>query len=190
MNKNLLIIGADVYGVIASEVAIDMGCFCKIDFVDDDRDYTPTGIKAVGKIKDICMLNKRYSHIVVAYDNPNTRLALLKKIEEETGYIIATLISPKAYISPSAQVLRGCIIEPLAVIQSMSVVSEGCIISAGAVLGYSSMCCDGVHLQANSTVTKSTIVPAGTVVKYGEVFDRNTVEIKDFFLYGSSCFNI
>lgn len=37
MNKNLLIVGASTYGVVASEIAADMGCFEKIDFVDDER---------------------------------------------------------------------------------------------------------------------------------------------------------
>lgn len=41
--------------------------------------------------------------------------------------------------------------------------------------------CDGVHIEANSTITASTLVPAGTKVKCGEVFDRKTMDINDFF---------
>lgn len=48
MNKNLLIVGASTYGVVASEIAADMGCFEKIDFVDDERKTTPNGIEVVG----------------------------------------------------------------------------------------------------------------------------------------------
>ena len=33
--KNLLIIGAGQYGVVAKEIAESMKCFEKIDFVDD-----------------------------------------------------------------------------------------------------------------------------------------------------------
>lgn len=53
MNKNLLIIGASTYGVVASEIAADMGCFEKIDFVDDERKTTPNGIDTVGTTRDI-----------------------------------------------------------------------------------------------------------------------------------------
>ena len=37
MNRNLLIVGAGIYGVVASEIVADMGCFDKIDFDDDIR---------------------------------------------------------------------------------------------------------------------------------------------------------
>ena len=45
--KNLLIIGAGQYGMVAKEIAESMKCFEKIDFVDD---VYPS---AVGKICDI-----------------------------------------------------------------------------------------------------------------------------------------
>ena len=50
MNKNLLIVGAGTYGVDASEIAADMGCFEKIAFVDDERKTTPNGIEVIGTI--------------------------------------------------------------------------------------------------------------------------------------------
>lgn len=78
--------------------------------------------------------------------------------------------------------MPGCIIEPMAVIQSMSIISKGCIISAGSVVNHTCMCCDGVHVEANSTIAASTLVPAGTRVKCGEVFGRKTMDINEFFL--------
>ena len=45
--KNLLIIGAGQYGMVAKEIAESMKCFEKIDFVDDVYPST------VGKICDI-----------------------------------------------------------------------------------------------------------------------------------------
>lgn len=77
MNKNLLIVGAGAYGVIASNIAHEMGCFEKIDFVDDGNESTPTGEKVIGKIKDLAEINSEYSNIVVAIDSPDIRLNLL-----------------------------------------------------------------------------------------------------------------
>ena len=37
MNKNLLIVGAGTYAVVAFEIAADTRCFDRIDFVDDKR---------------------------------------------------------------------------------------------------------------------------------------------------------
>lgn len=181
MNKNLLIVGAGVYGVVAKEIAEGMNCFDKIAFVDDEKDATPTGVPVIGKTDDLPELNCHYSNIIVAIGSPDIRLSLLKKIEEETSFFITALISPNAYISPSAQIMPGCIIEPMAVIQSMSIISKGCIISAGAVVNHASMCCDGVHVDCNATVAGATIVPAGMKIKSGKVYDRKTVDANDFF---------
>lgn len=181
MNKNLLIVGAGAYGVVASDIAHEMGCFDKIDFVDDENESTPTGEKVIGKIKDLAEINCEYSNIIVAIDSPDIRLSLLTKIQEETNFRIVTLVSPKAYVAPSAQIMPGCIIEPMAVIQSMSHLAIGCFVSSGAVVNYASMCCDGIHVEANSTIAASTLVPAGTRVKCGEVFDRKKMDINDFF---------
>lgn len=44
----------------------------------------------------------QYSNIIVALGNPEVRLSLLNRIKEETPYRIVSLVSPKAYVSPSA----------------------------------------------------------------------------------------
>ncbi len=181
MNKNLLIVGAGVYGVVASDIAYDMGIYKKIAFVDDKLEATATGEKVVGKTKDLAELNCEYSNIIVAIGSPEVRLDLLKKIHEETSFRVVALVSPKAYVAHSAQIMPGCIVEPMAVVQSMSILATGCIVSAGAVVNHASMCCDGVHVDCNATVASATLVPAGTKIKSGEVFDRKNIEANDLF---------
>ena len=182
MNKNLLIIGAGTYGVVASEIAADMGCFEKIDFVDDERKTTPNGIDVVGTTQDIDELAIQYSNIIIAIGNPEVRLSLLNRIKEETPYRIVSLVSPKAYVSPSAQIMIGCIIEPMSVVHTGCVICPGCIISAGAVVNHATMCCDGVHVDCNATVEGYCLVPAGTKICSGEIYKRkNTIKTEDLF---------
>lgn len=181
MNNNLLIVGAGVYGVVAMEIAESMKCFEKIAFVDDEKKETHNGIKVIGACSDIDNLAAEYNNIIVAIGNPKVRLSLLQKLEEENYCRVVKLISPKAYVAPSAQIMQGCIVEPMAVVQSMSHIARGCIISAGAVVNHSSMCCDGVHVDCNATVAGMAYVPAGTKVKSGEVFDRKAADADDLF---------
>ncbi len=181
MNKNLLIVGAGVYGIVASDIAYDMGIYEKIAFVDDEHEVTATGEKVVGKTKDLAELNCEYSNIIVAIGSPDVRLNLLKKIHEETSFRIVALVSPRAYVAHSAQVMPGCIVEPMAVVQSMSILATGCIVSAGAVVNHTSMCCDGVHVDCNATVAASVLVPAGTKIKSGEVFSKKDIGVNDLF---------
>lgn len=182
MNKNLLIVGASTYAVVAYEIASDMGCFESIDFVDDKRKTTPTGIEVIGTTRDIEELATKYRNIIVAIGNPKVRLSILRRIKDETPYRIISLVSPKACISPSAQIMSGCIIEPMAVVHMGCVITTGCIISAGAVINHASVCCDGVHVDCNATVEGYCLVPAGTKICSGEVYKRkDTVRVEDLF---------
>lgn len=174
MNNNLLIIGAGTYAIVASEIAVNMGCFDKIDFIDDNKKETPNGIKVVGTTKNIKELACHYSNIIVAIGNSRVRLSMIKKIEEETSFHIVSLISPKAYVSLSARIMKGCIIEPMAVIHTGCVIGVGCIVSAGAVINHESICCEGVHIDCNATVIGYCMVPAETKVCSGVVFKEDS----------------
>lgn len=167
MGRNLLIVGAGIYALVASEIAAEMNCFDQIDFIDDAKAATANGIQVIGTMRDLEALSKRYSDVIVAIGNPEVRLSMLKRIREETDCRIVSLISPRAYISPTAQVMQGCIIEPMAVVHTGCLLCEGCIISAGAVVNHASMCCDGVHVDCNATIAGRCVVPAGTKVSSG-----------------------
>ena len=170
MSNNLLIVGAGMYAVLASEIAADMGCFDAIDFVDDVAQETPTGQKVVGTTKDIRKLAEHYRNMIVAIGNPDVRLSLLETIKNETSCDLVSLVSPKAYVAPSARVMAGCIIEPMAVVHTACVISRGCIISAGAVINHGSVCSEGVHVDCNATVKGYCAVPAKIKICSGQVY--------------------
>ena len=181
MNKNLLILGAGCCGLAARETAEAMGCFEKIDFLDDNIKELPDGSKILGKVCEFENFAAEYSNIFVAIGNPEIKLNLLNKIKETTPYKIVTLVSPRAYISPTAQIMPGTLVEAMATVNTGSVISIGCIIGAGSVVNHSSMCCDGVHLECNATVADNTLVPAGTYIGSGVVFKRDKIEVNDLF---------
>lgn len=181
MNKNLLIIGAGCCGMSAKEIAETMGCFEKIDFLDDTIKETQNGCSVLGKVEEYRDYSDKYGFIFVAIGNAEKKLKILEKIKRETNYQIATLVSPRAYVSPSATIMQGTIVEAMATINTGSVVAEGCIIGAGSVVNHCSMCCNGVHIECNGTVADYTLVPVGTDIGSGTVFDRNTIKGIDLF---------
>ena len=171
MNNNLLIVGAGIYGVLAKEIAESMRCFDKIDFIDDNAEVTPNGIAVKGKFCDLLDFSDEYQNIIVAIGNPKFRCELTEKIERGTKYNIATLVSPQAYVSPSAEIAVGCIIEPMAVVHTKCVLSRGCIVSAGAVVNHAARCGEFVHVDCNATVSGYCMVPAATKVFSGTVYN-------------------
>lgn len=175
MENNLLIVGAGIYALVAMEIAESLGSFGKIDFIDDYVNQTPNGIAVIGKTSDISKLSKEYQNSIVAIGNPDVRLALIKKIENETNCKIVSLVSPRAYVAPSAQIAKGCVVEPMAVVHSLCKLGSGCLVSAGAVVNHASVLCDGCHVDCHSTVLGNTTVPAKTKICSGKVFGKNPI---------------
>ncbi len=170
MNNNLIIVGAGIYGMVAYEIAKDMGCFEKISFVDDNNMCASNGDNVIGTSANISKLSKDYKYITVAIGNSAIRCEMLKRIQRETELCIATLISPRAYVSPSAIVEQGSFVEPMAVVHTGCHIGLGCIISAGAVVNHGSNCDEGVHVDCNATVAGYQSVPAGLKILRGTVF--------------------
>lgn len=84
-----------------------MGCFEKVDVLNQhfgvpkaEGEYHEI---SVGKLEDYEKFAGTYSYAVAAFEDSHTRLAWSDKLIE-AGFAIVSLISPKAYVSPSAQI--------------------------------------------------------------------------------------
>ena len=164
MDHNLLILGAGQYRFVAAETARAMGCFGKIECLDDHHP------DAIGKLSDYLKFRETYDTAFVAMGNPELRLTWLDNLEE-AGYSLPVLIHPMAYVSPSATLMGGSIVEPMAVVQSNAMVKKGCLICAGSVVNHNAVVetgcqidCGGI-VMSNGTVPPKTRVPCGTVVQ-------------------------
>lgn len=162
-NKKLLIIGAGQYGMVAKETVESMNCFEQIDFLDDNNPI------AVGKIAQYEKFVSDYKYAIVAIGNSGLRLELTEKLKN-AGYIIATIISPLAYVSKSAVINEGCIVEAMSVVNTESIIGKCCFISAGAVVNHNSVIDEGCHIDCHATVKSNAVVGAKTKVEYGQVY--------------------
>ena len=165
-DNNLLILGAGQYGQVAKEVAQSMGNFDRIDFLDDCNQL------AIAKLDEYKTFAKEYSHAFVAIGNADLRLSYIRKLEE-ANFKLATLVSPRAYVSPSAQIMKGSIVEPMAIINANSLVRSGVIVCAGAIVNHNAVVCDGCQLDCGSAVGSNVVLAANTKLKYNEIFDKD-----------------
>lgn len=165
--NNLLILGAGQFGLMVREIAESMNCFDKIDFLDDNNEI------AIGKLNDYEKFSCEYRYAVVAIGNPEIRLSYIQKLEEAC-FIVAIIASPRAYIAPSTQIMKGSIIEPMAVVQANSAVAMGCIISSGAVVRHNAFVGDVCHVDCNAVVMSGSVVLAKTKIEACTVY-RNVI---------------
>ena len=168
MNKNLLVVGAGEYGIVAKEIAEEMGCFNKIDFLDDKN------VEAIGKIEEVENFYPEYMYAIALCEDGEERIELNKKLEE-SRFVVSNLVHTKSLISPSANLLRGCVVEPGAVIESQTTIGVGCIVGANCVVEHHCFIGDGSLLKAGTIVRANTVLTAGTVTEYGSVLLESLV---------------
>ena len=160
---NLLILGAGQFGRMTQEIAESVGIFGKIGFLDDNSDL------AVGKLNDYERLVGEYGAAIVADGASAFRAEWLTRLEA-AGFELPAIVSPDAYVAPSARLGGGVIVEPSATIQSRASVGRGTIVSSGAVLRHDAVVGECCHCDCNSVVASGASVPSATKVEIGEIF--------------------
>lgn len=159
--KSLLIVGAGEFGHLVSELARNLG-YEKIGFLDDKNP------DALGKIADFLNFSEEFEEFFISIGNSKIRELLFTKFSKT--FQTATLISPLAYVSPSAVVKAGCIVEPMAVINTGAIVGHACIINAGAVVNHNASVGDYCQINCNAVVSADHSVPPGGKVDEGCVW--------------------
>ena len=181
---NLLIIGAGQYGLVAREIALDMGCFSEISFLDDSckapaaspdsrhcEKRSDEAIHVIGTSRDLEKFAAQYRYGFVAIGNPEVRRRLVESLVS-CGVTPATLIHPTAYVSPSAKLEPGCCVEPLAVVQTDAALGTATFVASGAVVRHNAAVGDYCHIDCNAVVQTGAVVPAATKVACNSVFNK------------------
>ena len=162
MNNNLLILGAGGHGRVVKETAQAMGCFDRIEFLDDNSKET------IGKCKDFKQFIRDFTYAFVAFGNNELRLKWIEELNE-AGFQLPVLIHPTSYISPSAKIGAGTIVESMAVVNTNAIIDKGCILSIGALVDHDSIVSECTHINSGAIVKAGCKVNPLTKVDAGMV---------------------
>lgn len=161
MGRKLLIVASKRYGDYVKEIAESMGCFEEISFVDNDREG------AIGKLEDVESFYPEYNCAIAACDDGVERLEWNKKLE--ALYNIPVLFHMDSTISPSANLMPGCIVEPRAVIGCGSTIGQATIIGANVVVEPYCFIGDSCTLKSGTIVKSTSMVAMNTSTEQGSV---------------------
>ncbi|GAA5553641.1 hypothetical protein Rgna01_17710 [Mediterraneibacter gnavus] len=161
MGRKLLIVASKRYGDYVKEIAESMGCFEEISFVDNDREG------AIGKLEDVESFYPEYNCAIAACDDGTERLEWNKKLE--TLYNIPVLVHMDSTISPSANLMPGCIVEPRAVVGCGSTIGQATIIGANVVVKPYCFIGDSCTLKSGTIVKSTSMVAMNTSTEQGSV---------------------
>ena len=165
MKPSLVIIGAGRHGRIVAEAARESGKFPTIAFADDN---TPPGtlidgIPVLGGWRDIA----GETFVIAIGDNP-----VREKIHGmlvASAKNLATVISPRAHVSPGAEIGAGTVILAGACIQAGATIGDNVVVNIGvladhdAVVGAHANVAPGCVLACFARVERGERLAPGTV---------------------------
>lgn len=165
MGRKLLIVASKRYGDYVKEIAESMGCFEEISFVDNEREG------AIGKLEDVESFYPEYNCAIAACDDGTERLEWNKKLE--TLYNIPVLFHMDSTISPSANLMPGCIVEPRAVVGCGSTIGQATVIGTNSVVEPYCLVGDGCTLKSGTIVKSTSMVAMNTSTEQGSVLSTS-----------------
>ena len=172
IHDKLMIIGASGHGKVIADIAICMGKYDEIAFLDDDEQISDCmGFPVLGRTKEVIQYADDYD-MIVAIGNARIRQRMMNVIDDVNGDL-ATLIHPHAVISAYARIGRGTVVMPGAVVNAGAVIGKGCIINTGATVDHDCILGDYVHVAVGAHLAGTVTIEVGTWIGIGAAVSNN-----------------
>lgn len=184
MKKTLILIGG--------------GGHCKacLDVIEQEGRYTIAGIldkterlgarvldyPIIGSDEEIVKLALNHCFLITVgqIKSPATRIALYGKLKE-AGAEIATIVSPRAYLSAHASLGEGSILMHGATVNAGATIGNNCIINSHALVEHDAVIRDHCHIATGA------IINGGVEVKE-RTFIGSRVMTKEYITIGAQSF--
>lgn len=172
MKNKLLIIGASGHGKVVADIALKMGKWQEIAFLDDDKEtISSMGLEVIGITNNIFTYKDEYE-IFVGIGNNGIRQKLHEMLET-VGATIPTLIHPNTVIGTEVEIGIGTAIMAGAVVNCCTTIGKGCIINTGSTIDHDNIIEDFVHISPGANLAGSVRVGLGSWLGIGSVISNN-----------------
>jgi sugar O-acyltransferase (sialic acid O-acetyltransferase NeuD family) len=173
--KKLLIIGAGGHGRSVAEAAMLSGQFEIVGFLDDAACVGELilGYPVLGRISDFSTIHVSVDCIFIAIGDNAIRERLTIQFKH-INCNFATIIHPRACISPSALIDMGSVVLSNAVIGVNAKIGQSVIVNAGSVIEHDSIIEDYAHLGIMSAVAAHSILGYASWMHPGSVLTYRT----------------
>lgn len=174
LKRKLLIVGAGGHGRSVAEAVLTAGFYEVAGFVDDAApDLSQVrGYPVLGTTQDVSAYRTQADVAIVALGNNALREALCRRLIS-AGFELATVVHPRAIVSPSAAIGLGSAIMAGAIVGTEARLGCGVIVNCGAVVDHDAQVRDYGHLGVNacmsggSALGRSAWMQAGSALGYG-----------------------
>ncbi len=194
----LLVVGAGGHGRSVAETAELSGRFEVVGFLDDSLPAGETVLThpVLGPVASMAHHRAVANQAIVAIGNNAVREKLMQQVAE-AGFDLATVVHPRAIVSPSAVLGAGSAVMAGAIVGTEARLGVGSIVNCGAVVDHHATVEDFGHLGVNASMAGGTVlgrgawmqassalgygvkVPDGVTLAPGEALDNKTNKYKN-----------
>ncbi|PUE59633.1 acetyltransferase [Limnohabitans curvus] len=171
----LLIVGAGGHGRSVAEAVLMADQFSLVGFADDGafaRGDAVWGLPVLGPATAFASYTDQATHALVAIGNNVIRQKLFAQLQT-AGFVIASVIHPRAMVSPRAQLGVGVAVMAGAIVGTEAILGQGAIVNCGAVVDHHTQVHDFGHLGVNACMAGGSVLgalawmQAGSAIGYG-----------------------
>lgn len=185
VREKLIIIGAGGHGKVVADVAVKMGKWQEIVFMDNNKSLTQAiGLEVIGSIDDAFKYKTEADFFVAIGDN-----YLREKIQERLiidGCHIVSLVHPQAILGLDVQLGVGTVVMAGVVINSSSRIGDGCIINTSSSIDHDNNIGNYVHVSPGVNIAGTVEIGELTWLGIGSVVSNNIHIYRDCTIGASS----
>lgn len=166
--KRLLIVGGGGHGRSVAEAVATAGQFVVVGFLDDaypGLDHV-WDFPVLGKVADLARFRDVADHAFVAIGINSHRQRVTAQVRE-AGFVLATIIHPRAIVSPTASIGAGSAVMAGAIVGTEAVLGEGSVVNCAAVVDHHCRVGDFGHLGVSAAMAGGSVLGAGAWIQAG-----------------------
>ena len=157
--------------------------FSLVGFADDGAfalGEAVWGLPVLGPATAFENFANKATHAVVAIGNNLLRQKLFAQLQA-AGFVLASVIHPKAMVSPRAQLDAGVAVMAGAIVGTEATLGPGAIVNCGAVVDHHAQVQAFGHLGVNACMAGGSVLgalawmQAGSAIGYGVQVEAGTV---------------
>jgi sugar O-acyltransferase (sialic acid O-acetyltransferase NeuD family) len=157
--------------------------------ISDKIGTSLSGIKIFGNDGDIPYMVSKYKNFLITIGQikqTENRVRVFETIKKHGGNL-PVVISPKAYISPSAIINEGTIIMHNALVNSNAVIGKGCIINTGALVEHEANIGDFCHISTHAVVNGQVHIGNNSFIGSNSVIANNVTLPEHIIVAAGAC---
>lgn len=166
--QRLLIVGAGGHGRSVAEAVVAQNVYKLVGFVDDSYVAGASVFEwpVLGVAASLPSLKAQADCVLVAIGNNATREKWVASALA-AGFALATLVHPRAFVSPSAVVGAGSAIMAGAIVGTEARLGVASIVNAGAVVDHHAVVEDFGHLGVSACMAGGALLGRGAWMQAG-----------------------